>query len=209
MKKMFYKCKSLNTIELSDFNTSNVTNMSGMFGECPGLTSLDLSTFNTCNVTDMSYMFYGCSSLSSVNLSSFNMNNVTNMSQMFDGCSNLEIVDLSKHNDSGFEYIILGLGRCDSLDNIVYEYNNNDMEQILIMIPDKVRVDFKFKDQEINNFINKIQYNFRIKNIKHEGCKYKYIRLELRNKEGYWMKFKYLNDIDRYYARILYENMFI
>ena len=38
MRKMFYKCKSLNKIKLSDFNTSNVTNVSGIFGKCPGLT---------------------------------------------------------------------------------------------------------------------------------------------------------------------------
>ena len=118
MKKMFYKCKSLNTIKLSDFNTSNVTNMSGIFGECPDLTSLDLSTFNTSSVTDMAGMFCGCNSLSSLNLSSFNMNNVTNMSQMFDGCLNLKIVDLSKLNDNSFEYIIHGLGIYNSLDNM-------------------------------------------------------------------------------------------
>ncbi len=34
--------------------------------------SLNLSNLNTINVTDMSYMFYHCSSLISLNLSSFN-----------------------------------------------------------------------------------------------------------------------------------------
>ena len=52
------------------------------------------------------------------------------------------------------------------------------------MIQDKVRVDFKFKDQGINNFINEIQNDFCIRDIKHEGCKYRYTRLELRNKKG-------------------------
>ena len=54
-----------------------------MFSWCYSLTSLNISKFNTDNVTDMRYMFSGCSSLTSLNLSNFNTNNVTNMSGMF------------------------------------------------------------------------------------------------------------------------------
>ena len=32
-----------------------------MFSGCSSLKELNLSNFNTNNVTDMSYMFYGCS----------------------------------------------------------------------------------------------------------------------------------------------------
>ena len=56
-----------------------------MFSNCSSLTSLNLSNFNTNNVTNMSGMFYNCSSLTSLNLSNFNTNNVTNMSYMFNG----------------------------------------------------------------------------------------------------------------------------
>ena len=52
------------------------------------LMQLNLSNFNTNNVTNMSYMFYRCSSLKELNLSNFNTNNDINMSCMFDGCSN-------------------------------------------------------------------------------------------------------------------------
>ena len=48
--------------------------------------NIDLSNFNTNNVTDMFCMFYGCSSLNSINLSNFNTNNVTNMGCMFGDC---------------------------------------------------------------------------------------------------------------------------
>ena len=41
--------------------------MSGMFNECSGLTNIDLSNFNTNNVTDMSCMFYGCENLTKKN----------------------------------------------------------------------------------------------------------------------------------------------
>ena len=54
---MFYKCNKLLSIDLSNFNTNNVTNMSDMFRNCSSLTSLNLSNFNTNNVTNMSFMF--------------------------------------------------------------------------------------------------------------------------------------------------------
>ena len=34
--------------------------MSGMFDRCSSLKELNLNNFNTNNLTDMSYMFYGC-----------------------------------------------------------------------------------------------------------------------------------------------------
>ena len=55
-------------------------------GEVKGLKELNLNNFNTNNVTDMSVMFSGCSSLKELNLNNFNTNNVTNMSYMFGGC---------------------------------------------------------------------------------------------------------------------------
>ena len=51
---MFYECKSLTNINLSNFNTQNVTNMNNMFEGCGSFTSINLSNFNTHNVTDMS-----------------------------------------------------------------------------------------------------------------------------------------------------------
>ena len=59
---MFYGCYSLESINLSSFNTNNVTNMICMFSGCSSLKSIDLSLFNTKNVTNMNYMFKGCSS---------------------------------------------------------------------------------------------------------------------------------------------------
>ena len=58
-----------------------------MFSECSSLKELNLSNFNTDNVTDMSWMFCGCSSLKELNLSNFNTNNVIYMGSMFKGCS--------------------------------------------------------------------------------------------------------------------------
>ena len=50
---MFYRCSSLKELNLSNFNTNNVTNMEYMFSECSSLKDLNLSNFNTNNVTNM------------------------------------------------------------------------------------------------------------------------------------------------------------
>ena len=61
MEDMFAGCSSLKELNLSNFNTNNVTNMKCMFSRCSSLKELNLSNFNTNNVTDMYKMFDGCS----------------------------------------------------------------------------------------------------------------------------------------------------
>ena len=63
MYSMFTNCSSLTSLDLSSFDTSNVTNIGMMFYNCLSLTSLDLSNFDTSNVTTMSSMFISCSKL--------------------------------------------------------------------------------------------------------------------------------------------------
>ena len=77
MASMFQGCTSLISLNLSNFNTSNVTNMYGMFYSCHSLTSLNLSSFNTANVNDMRHMFSDCIGLTSLNLYSFDMSGLT------------------------------------------------------------------------------------------------------------------------------------
>ena len=43
MSYMFYYCNSLASLNLSNFNTQKVTNMSGMFSHCNLLALLNLS----------------------------------------------------------------------------------------------------------------------------------------------------------------------
>ena len=100
MSSMFSNCSSLTSIDLSNFSTSKVNSMSYMFYECSGLTSLNLSGFNTTNVTSMNSMFSGCSRLTSLNLSNFNTSNVTNMTSMFGGCSSITSLNLSSFDTS-------------------------------------------------------------------------------------------------------------
>lgn len=95
---MFYNCPNLTSLDLTNFNTKNVKNMNGMFGDCTHLTSLDITNFNTAKVTNMGNMFLGCSNLTSLDLTNFNTAKVTDMHGMFNGCSALISLDLTNFN---------------------------------------------------------------------------------------------------------------
>lgn len=87
------------SINLKDYDTSNVVNMSRMFADCL-LNNLDLSGVNASNVINMYAMFRGCQNLVKLDLSSFDTSKVTNMASMFHSCHNLEILDLSNFDMS-------------------------------------------------------------------------------------------------------------
>ena len=89
MSGMFQGCSSLQQLDVSNFDTSKVTNMSGMFQGCSSLPQLDVSNFDTSKVTTMYRMFNGCSSLQSLDVSGWDTSSVTNMNFMFDVCRSL------------------------------------------------------------------------------------------------------------------------
>ena len=100
MYAMFNGMSNLTTLNLSNFDTSKVTKMWTMFTDMSSLTSLNLSSFNTSQVTDMSWMFKGMSNLTTLNLSNFDTSKVTNMHAMFNVMSNLTTLNLSNFNTS-------------------------------------------------------------------------------------------------------------
>lgn len=106
-------------IDLTNLDTSNVTNMSGMFEGCSNLTSLDLSKLDTSNVTDMSVMFHGCSGLTSLNLKGLNTASVTNMASIFDECRSIKELDLSAFDTSKATDISGMFFGCSSLTSII------------------------------------------------------------------------------------------
>ena len=88
---MFRDCSSLKSLNVSNFNTANVTDMASMFYHCSALTSLDVSNFNTANVTDMSAMFSNCSSLTTIFCNDdWKSDVVRNSPDMFKNCTKLK-----------------------------------------------------------------------------------------------------------------------
>jgi len=133
MTSLFSGCYSLKSIDLYSFNTTNVNNMKSMFMGCSSLQSIDLSSFNTINVNNMSFMFNSCTSLKSINLSSFNTINVNNMSYMFDNCTSLQSIDLSSFNTINVENMSYMFSCCSFLKKENIKINNKN-EKLLEVI---------------------------------------------------------------------------
>lgn len=142
MRSMFSSCTSLETLDLSSFNTEKVTNMvtmfenskhlrslklpkgfigssvtdlRSMFKDCTSLTELDLSGSNAENVKDMGEMFYGCRALSKLDLTDFKTGQVTTMENMFCICSTLETLDVSSFNTENVTTMLGMFNNCSSL----------------------------------------------------------------------------------------------
>ena len=142
MNSMFRECTSLETLDLSSFNTkkvknmyamfdgstnlrsitllkgfigSSVTNLCSMFKDCTSLTELDLSGSNSENVKDMSEMFNGCSALSKLVLTDFKTGQVSTMESLFRNCSKLETLDVSSFNTENVTTMVGMFNNCSSL----------------------------------------------------------------------------------------------
>jgi bacterial surface protein 26-residue repeat protein (3 repeats) (fragment) len=91
MTRMFLGCSSLTSLDVTNFNTAKVTDMSYMFQDCYALTSLYLTNFNTEKVTNMESMFSSCKALITIYASSkFVTTQVSNSSSMFYKCEKLK-----------------------------------------------------------------------------------------------------------------------
>ena len=92
---MFYGCTNLTYVDLSGFDTTNITSIMCMFEQCSNLQTVDLSTFNTANVTSLHALFNNCRSLTSVNLTGMDTSKADSFTDMFHGCRSLTTLDIS------------------------------------------------------------------------------------------------------------------
>ena len=84
MNTMFYTMSSLKNIDVSGFNTTNVTDMYAMFDQTGVIEELNVSNFDTSKVTNMGYMFFSLAKVRELDLTNFDTRNVTNMFGMFE-----------------------------------------------------------------------------------------------------------------------------
>lgn len=117
MSCMFFACSTLQSVNISNLDTSNVTNMQGMFEYCSALSNLDVSHFDTSNVTNMGDMFSGVP-VTSLDLSGWDTSKVTNMDSMFDSCP-FETLDLSSWNFNGTVQVHAMFASCPNLQTLI------------------------------------------------------------------------------------------
>ena len=157
MGSMFRDCNNLTELDLSSFNTSNVTNMREMFYNCQSLTSLDVSGFNTSKATDMNSMFYNCQSLTELDVSNFNTCNVTNISATFAGCYSLTELDLSKFDTSNVTTMNSMFYNCSKLTSLdVSNFDTSNVTNMGYMFNGCSKLHILRLDNCSNDTINKI-----------------------------------------------------
>ena len=100
MTNMFQNCGNLEYLNLNNLNTSSVTSMDSMFQNCAILKTLDLSSFHTSKVNSMKNMFNNCANLENLNISNFDTSSVLDMSKMFSYCKKIETIDISNFKTS-------------------------------------------------------------------------------------------------------------
>ena len=105
-------------LDLTNIDTSNVTNMSDLFNNCSNLTNLDLSNFDTSKATTISGMFINCRKITTLNLSNFNTSNITTLTNVFANCVSLTSLDLSNFDTSKVIYLDYTFDRCSNLKNL-------------------------------------------------------------------------------------------
>ena len=170
MEGMFKLCKKLKEIiGLEKFNTKNVVNMAGLFYECNELKYLDLSNFDTSNVKYMDLMFNGCCKLKNIiGLNNFITNNVELMTGMFQSCFVIENLDLSNFNTSKVTNMESMFNGCHKLKSIkgLNNFNTKNVKNMTGMFQNC----FKLEKLNLSNFdtsnVEKIQVMFKLSCIK-------------------------------------------
>ena len=96
--------------------------MNSMFSGCETLTYIDLSNFDTSSVNDLSSMLSGCSSIEYLDISSFNMENVKSSDNMFYNLKNLKYINLDGVKGAG---TILSGSYLSTLKNLIVNQKEN------------------------------------------------------------------------------------
>ena len=131
MASMFKGCSSLTSIILNNINTSSVTSMEEMFYECHSLISLKFPKIDTSNVLSMRSMFYNCIELKELYLNYFNTTSVTNINTMFYGCKSLTTLDLSNFETSYVKEMSNTFQGCESLISLnIDNFNTTNVEKM-------------------------------------------------------------------------------
>ena len=157
MSNMFLGMSNLTSLNLSNFDTSQVTNMSSMFGFMSNLTSLNLSNFDTSQVTNMAGMFFNILLLTTLDFSSFNTSKVTSMSNMFNNMPSLTTLDLSSFDTSNvtdMRYMFFSMSNLTTLD--LSNFNTSQVTNMngMFSLPDMWVSNDKLEKIYVNNDFN-------------------------------------------------------
>jgi surface protein len=87
-KKYIYELQSGTNTIVMKWN-SDLGNCNNMFNGLSNIDSIEFSNFESTNIVEMNSMFNGCSSIKSLDFSHFDTSKVAVMHSIFNGCSSL------------------------------------------------------------------------------------------------------------------------
>ena len=93
---MFFNT-SIETIDLSNFDTSKVTSMEYMFKDCSNLNYFNLKNNNLSNLKSMKGIFINCINLDNITFENIDFNELTSLNEMFNNSliNNIELINLN------------------------------------------------------------------------------------------------------------------
>ena len=162
MKSAFAGCEQLESVDLYNFKGSSIINMNFLFSNCISLKSIDFSYLEPYSIAYMNGMFSGCTSLKSIKFSTSEATSLINLEEMFKGCSSLKSIDLSKFITTSainIEYMFSG---CTSLKYL--DISNFNMENVMYAISMFENVkDLKYinlhQAKDYNSYISQSELN--------------------------------------------------
>ena len=133
MTAMFQNCNEMEYLDLSDFDTSNATEMGGMFMQCYKLKEIKgINKFNTSNVNSLKGTFQNCREMEYLDLSNFDTSKVIDMRWTFNGCFNLkEIKGINKFNTSNVNSLKGTFQNCSEMEYL--DLSNFDTSNVIDM----------------------------------------------------------------------------
>lgn len=118
-------------LDIYDFNSSGITNMSQMFSTSSSSEPIDISNLDTRSARSMSRMFYGVQR-DSLKLSNFNTSKVENMDEMFGGFGGV-ILDISSFDTSKVESMASMFNRCKVESDVKFNFVTNNVKSFVNM----------------------------------------------------------------------------
>ena len=147
MSYIFCRCSSLKELNLTNFNTENVTNMKGIFNYCLNLKEIKnkyeinkidkvtkIKIIIDYQIKSFKELFSDCYCIESINFKKFYRNNITDMSYMFYGCSSLKELNLNNFNTNNVTDMRNMFNGCSSLKELnLNNFNTNNVTNMSYM----------------------------------------------------------------------------
>lgn len=149
-------------LDVSNWNTSSLTDMISIFDGCTSLKELDLNNWNVSKVKDFKRLFYGCRNLTTLKISDWDVSNVQSFVATFNYCSKLPYVDLSKWNTSSAQSFYAMFDGCEYINNLdLSKWNTQNVYNVSWMFSGTLKLT-NLKGVENWNVqnVNRIEYWF-------------------------------------------------